>query len=110
MTPELWMLIPDVAIEAESRDWLRTVYDPELGLNLVDLGLIYDITSEHGHVRVTMTLTTLGCPMSDSMPHAVERVLESVPGVQGVQVDLVWDPPWDPERITDDGKRELGMA
>jgi metal-sulfur cluster biosynthetic enzyme len=103
-----WMLIPDDVIESEAWSCLREVYDPEIGINLVDLGLIYDLSSDRGTVEVTMTLTTPGCPMSDSMPPAVQRVLEMIPGVNEVRVDLVWDPPWDPERITDDGKRELG--
>jgi metal-sulfur cluster biosynthetic enzyme len=103
-----WMLIPDEAIATEAWDRLHEVYDPEIGINLVDLGLIYDLVSHGGTVQVTMTLTTPGCPMSDSMPPAVERVLEMVPGVREVTVDLVWDPPWDPERITERGKRELG--
>lgn len=106
--PGSWMLIPDEMVEMEAWDRLRTVYDPEIGINLVDLGLIYDLTSSHGNVQVTMTLTTPGCPMSDSMPPAVQRVLETIPGVTEVKVDLVWDPPWDPERITDEGKHELG--
>lgn len=103
-----WMLIPDEAIEAEAWDRLHEVYDPEIGVNLVDLGLIYVLTSDHGNVQVTMTLTTPGCPMSDSMPPAVRRVLEAVPGVNEVKVELVWEPSWDPERITAEGKRELG--
>ena len=106
--PRLRMLIPDEAIEAEAWDRLHEVYDPEIGINLVDLGLIYDLNSDQGCVQLTMTLTTPGCPMSDSMPPAVQRVLEMIPGVSEVRVDLVWDPPWDPERITDEGKRELG--
>ena len=103
-----WTLIPDDVIEAEAWEWLLTVLDPEIGINLVDLGLIYGLTSSGGHVKVTMTLTTPGCPMSDSMPPAVQRVLETLPGVKDVDVDLVWNPPWDPNRITDEGKRQLG--
>lgn len=106
--PGPWMLIPDEAIESEAWDWLYTVYDPEIGINLVDLGLIYDLTSDHGNVHVTMTLTTPGCPMSDSMPPGVQRVLEAIPGVNEVKVDLVWDPPWNPDRITDKGNHDLG--
>jgi len=106
--PGPWMLIPDEAIEAEAWDRLHEVYDPEIGLNLVDLGLVYDLTSDHGKVHVIMTLTTPGCPMSDSMPPAVQRVIESIPGVIDVDVDLIWDPPWDPDRITGQGRSELG--
>ncbi len=104
----LGMFITDGAIETEAWDRLHGVYDPEIGINLVDLGLIYDVTSEQGTVQVTMTLTTPGCPMSDSMPPAVQRVLEAIPGVNAVGVDLVWEPPWDPERISQQGLRELG--
>jgi metal-sulfur cluster biosynthetic enzyme len=104
----IWMVIPDAAIEGEAWEQLRSVYDPELGINLVDLGLIYDLSSDRGAVQVTMTLTTPGCPLSDSMPPAVQRVVEVIPGVSVVTVGLVWDPPWDPDRITDEGKRALG--
>jgi metal-sulfur cluster biosynthetic enzyme len=106
--PGPWMLISDGAIEAEAWDRLHAVHDPEIGINLVDLGLIYDLTSDHGKVHVIMTLTTLGCPMSDSMPPSVRRVMELIPGVTDVAVDLVWDPPWNPDRITDEAKSELG--
>jgi metal-sulfur cluster biosynthetic enzyme len=75
----LGMLIGDDAIETEVWDLLHGVYDPEIGLNLVDLGLIYDLSSEQGTVQVTMTLTTPGCPMSDSMPPAVRRALDPIP-------------------------------
>lgn len=103
-----WAIIPDEAIDAEAWDRLHEVYDPELGVNLVDLGLIYDVVSDGGNVQAVMTLTTPGCPMSDSMPLAVQRVLEMIPGVSQVAVHLVWEPPWDPERITDEGKQGLG--
>lgn len=96
----------DVVAEAWQR--LEFVYDPELGVNLVDLGLVYDLDSQHGDVRVRMTLTTPGCPMSDSMPEAVQRALETVPGIHSIDVHLVWDPPWQPEMMTDRARRELG--
>lgn len=103
-----WVLITDEAIEEEAWNRLYEVYDPELGINLVDLGLIYDLASDHGKVHVTMTLTVPGCPMSDSMPPAIQSVINVIPGVEDVHVDLVWDPPWDPDRITEEGKRALG--
>jgi metal-sulfur cluster biosynthetic enzyme len=105
---KLGMLITDEAIETEAWDLLREVYDPEIGINLVDLGLIYDLSCEQGTVHVNMTLTTPGCPMSDSMPPAVQRALEPIPGVRTVSVDLIWDPPWDPERISRQARGELG--
>jgi metal-sulfur cluster biosynthetic enzyme len=102
------LTMPDDLIEAEAWERLTTVYDPEVGLNLVDLGLIYELASREGHIHVVMTLTTPGCPMSDSMPDAVQRTLETIPGVKAVDVDLVWAPPWTPERISEAGLRELG--
>ncbi|MGH2448218.1 MAG: metal-sulfur cluster assembly factor [Chloroflexota bacterium] len=107
--PEGFTLISDEAIESEAWARLHEVYDPEIAINLVDLGLIYDLASDHGKVDLTMSLTTPGCPMSDSMPPAVERVLAAIPGVTEASVDLVWDPPWDPDRITDEGRRQLGL-
>lgn len=88
---------------------LRQVYDPELGVNVVDLGLVYGVDIEGSHVRVRMTLTTPGCPLHASLGAAVESAIQlSVPGVESVEVELVWDPPWSPERMTAAGRRELG--
>lgn len=100
--------LADSDIEAEAWDRLEFVYDPELAVNLVDLGLVYELTCRDGDVRVRMTLTTPGCPMSDSMPEAVERALQTVPGVRSIDVELVWDPPWEPEMMTDRARQELG--
>jgi metal-sulfur cluster biosynthetic enzyme len=91
------------------REALRDVIDPEIGLNIVDLGLIYDITVNNGDVLITMTLTTPGCPLHDSIAEAAEEVIRfMVPGVQGVTVDLVWDPPWSPDLISEEGRHLLG--
>src|SRR5690349_10953073 len=80
---------------------LREVYDPELGINVVDLGLIYDIdVRDDRFVSITMTLTTPGCPMHASMGHWVAQALQSVPDITGGAIRLVWDPPWDPSRLT----------
>lgn len=89
---------------------LREIFDPEIPVNIYDLGLIYgvDITSEGG-VAVTMTLTTPHCPVAESMPAEVELRVASVPGVRDAEVNLVWDPPWDPAKMSDDAKLELGM-
>ena len=89
---------------------LKEIYDPEIPVNIYDLGLIYgvDITSD-GHAAVTMTLTTPHCPVAESMPGEVELRVGSVPGVGHAEVNLVWDPPWDPQKMTDDAKLELGM-
>ena len=101
--------MPDDLVAGEARQRLEHVYDPELGVNIVDLGLVYEIEVRRGRVRVVMTLTTPGCPMSDSMPEAVERSLRLIPGVDEVSVDLVWDPPWDPDMMSERARRELGM-
>lgn len=88
---------------------LREIYDPELPVNIYDLGLIYDIQNEDGHVVVEMTLTTPNCPVAESMPGEVEMRVMAVPGVAHADVNLVWDPPWDPSSMTDEAKLELGM-
>ena len=89
---------------------LKEIYDPEIPVNIYDLGLIYGVdVTEGGHVAVTMTLTTPHCPVAESMPGEVELRVGSVPGVGVAEVNLVWDPPWDPQKMTDDAKLELGM-
>jgi FeS assembly SUF system protein len=89
---------------------LKDIYDPEIPVNIYDLGLIYgvDVTGE-GHAVVTMTLTTPNCPVAESMPMEVELRVGAVPGVGSSEVNLVWDPPWDPQKMSDDAKLELGM-
>ena len=89
---------------------LKEIYDPEIPVNIYDLGLIYgvDVTGD-GHVVVTMTLTTPHCPVAESMPGEVELRVGSVPGVGVAEVNLVWDPPWDPQKMSDEAKLELGM-
>jgi metal-sulfur cluster biosynthetic enzyme len=107
-TPHL--RISDDLVLAEAWQQLESVYDPELGINLVDLGLVYRLGVQEGEVEVELTLTTPGCPMSDSMPEAAERALLMIPGVSKVTVDLVWEPRWEPEMMTDRAKRELGWT
>ena len=89
---------------------LKDIYDPEIPVNIYDLGLIYDveITPEH-HAKVKMTLTTPHCPVAESMPGEVELRVGAVPGIGDAEVELVWDPPWDPQKMTDEAKLELGM-
>lgn len=90
---------------------LKEVIDPELGINIVDLGLIYslDIT-EDGRIRIVMTLTTPGCPLHASFAQEIERVLwRSCPTLSGVAVDLVWSPPWNPMMISPEGRQMLGF-
>jgi len=89
---------------------LKEIYDPEIPVNIYDLGLIYavDVTGD-GAVAVTMTLTTPHCPVAESMPGEVELRVSSVPGVRDCEVNLVWDPPWDMAKMSDEAKLELGM-
>ena len=89
---------------------LKDIYDPEIPVNIYDLGLIYgvEITPEH-HARIKMTLTTPHCPVAESMPAEVELRVGAVPGVAIVDVNLVWDPPWDPAKMSDEARLELGM-
>jgi FeS assembly SUF system protein len=88
---------------------LREIYDPEIPVNIYDLGLIYGVDIAGDHVVVTMTLTTPHCPVAESMPAEVEIRVGSVPGVASAEVNLVWDPPWDPAKMSDEAKLELGM-
>ena len=89
---------------------LKDIYDPEIPVNIYDLGLIYDveITPEH-HALIKMTLTTPHCPVAESMPSEVELRVLSVPGIRDAEVKLVWDPPWDPSKMSDEARLELGM-
>ena len=89
---------------------LKEIFDPEIPVNIYELGLIYgvDITEE-GSATVTMTLTTPHCPVAESMPAEVELRVSAVPGVRDAEVNLVWDPPWDMAKMSDEAKLELGM-
>jgi metal-sulfur cluster biosynthetic enzyme len=90
---------------------LKTVIDPELNINIVDLGLIYDIVINDlaGKVEVTMTLTTPGCPLSMVFEEWIPDAIKKVEGVKDVIINLVWEPPWDPDKISDDMKEEMGI-
>ena len=91
-------------------DALKEIYDPEIPVNIYDLGLIYGVdVADGGHAKVQMTLTTPHCPVAESMPAEVELRVASVPGISFADVNLVWDPPWDPQKMSDDAKLELGM-
>ncbi|MFN2309211.1 MAG: SUF system Fe-S cluster assembly protein [Gammaproteobacteria bacterium] len=98
------------SLEAQVISALRAVYDPEIPVNIYDLGLIYtlDIRDDHS-VQIGMTLTAPACPVAGSMPGAVERAVRRVPGIEAVTVELVWDPPWTPERMSDEARLDLGM-
>lgn len=89
-------------------DQLRTVFDPELGINVVDLGLIYDVkVDDNKNVEVTMTLTTPGCPLHDSISSGVKHAVHYLDEVEDVQVNIVWNPPWSPERMSPEALRQL---
>jgi FeS assembly SUF system protein len=88
---------------------LRDIFDPEIPVNIYDLGLIYGVDIADGHVTVTMTLTTPHCPVAETMPGEVELRVMSVPGVATADVNLVWDPPWNPASMSDEARLELGM-
>ena len=89
---------------------LKTIFDPEIPVNIYDLGLIYNVeVTDDGHAVVTMTLTTPHCPVAESMPGEVELRVGSVPGVGFAEVNLVWDPPWDASKMSDEARLELGM-
>jgi metal-sulfur cluster biosynthetic enzyme len=89
---------------------LKRVFDPEIGVNIVDLGLIrgLDVDEAHGHVHVDLTLTSPGCPMGPQMIRDVRAELARLPGIEKVDVDLVWSPPWQPSMMSDAAKDELG--
>jgi len=93
---------------ASVRSALRFVFDPELGLNIVDLGLVRDISVQDGHVTVQMTLSTPACPLAGTIVQGVEQAVRAFEAVTDVDVQLVWDPPWSPEQISPEGRRQLG--
>ena len=90
---------------------LRTVYDPELPVNIYDLGLVYrlDVDEAAGKVQVWMTLTAPGCPVAQTFPATVEDAVEAVQGVNDARVELVWDPPWSRDRMSEAARLDLGM-
>ena len=91
-------------------DALRQVYDPEIPVNIVDLGLVYDVKVEEGkRVQVTMTLTTPGCGMAQQIALSAKQRAQQIPGVEQALVTVVWDPKWDPSRMSPDARRKLGM-
>lgn len=91
-----------------ARDALRRIDDPEAGINIVDLGLIYDVSVVDGRVRVLMTFTTEACPVGPTLAAAAEEALASLPGNPPVDIEITFDPPWTPERITPEGRALLG--
>ena len=101
---------PGSDLQASVVEVLKSIYDPEIPVDIYELGLIYDVAvSEEGDAVVTMTLTTPHCPVAESLPQEVELRAMAVPGIRDAVVNLVWDPPWDPSKMSDEARLELGM-
>jgi len=89
---------------------LHSVEDPELGMDIVELGLVYDVEVEGPRVKVHYSLTSMGCPAGPLIQQNVEEVVQALPGVEDVETELTWDPPWTPEKMSDDAKFILGFG
>jgi len=89
---------------------LRQVEDPELGMDIVDLGLLYDVEVDGPKVKVIHSLTSMGCPVGPMIQEDIHLVASELPGVEQVEVDLTWDPPWTPDKMSDDAKFILGFG
>lgn len=97
------------ASETEVLRALQTVYDPELGLDIVSLGLVYEVNIHDDTVQIVMTLTTPGCPMHDAIGIGAEWALKQLPGINNVEIELTWEPPWDPSRMSEAARFALGF-
>lgn len=95
----------------EEKIWesLSNCYDPEIPVNIVDLGLVYDVQIDNSHVNVKMTLTARGCPMHSQISEDVKSKLLTVEGVTEANVEIVWDPPWNPQMISESARKKLGF-
>jgi len=98
-----------VATKDEVVEILRTVEDPELGMDIVDLGLLYDVEVDGPKVKVTYTLTSMGCPAGAMIQEDIDRVVRELDGVEDVQSELTFEPPWTPDRMSEDAKFILGF-
>jgi FeS assembly SUF system protein len=96
--------------EEEVLTALREVFDPEIPVNIVDLGLVYEVDVKPRRVDVKMTLTAIGCPMAAEVMADVREHLMALPGIEDAGVELIYEPPWSPDRMTEDAKWELGMV
>lgn len=88
---------------------LKTIPDPEIGVSLWDLGLIYDIAIDKGNIRILMTLTSLGCPLFDLIAGPIKKEVGKLPGVKNIEVELTFDPPWNMDRVSQKAKEQLGL-
>lgn len=95
--------------EAEVRDALTHVVDPELHMNIIDLGLVYKIEVDGGSAHIEMTLTSPGCPFGPYLLHQVNEAAANVEGIHEAQVDIVWEPPWGPDKMSEEARLELGF-
>ena len=89
---------------------LRSVEDPELGMDIVELGLLYDVEVDGPKVKVIHTLTSMGCPVGPMIQENIDEIARAMPDVEDVEVELTWDPPWSPEKMSDDAKFILGFG
>lgn len=96
--------------KAQVREALKKVIDPEIGINIIDLGLVYDVQVENDVAHVSMTLTVPGCPLANMLTRQAEQAVRAVEGVRDVKLELTWDPPWNPKMMSDDAKRKLGWS
>jgi metal-sulfur cluster biosynthetic enzyme len=96
--------------KAQVREALKKVIDPEIGINIVDLGLIYDVQVENDVPHVSMTLTVPGCPLAKMLTRQAEQAVRAVEGVRDVKLELTWNPPWNPKMMSEDAKRKLGWG
>lgn len=104
------MTTATVELKDKVMETLHECYDPEIPVNIVDLGLVYDVDiDEEFNVNVTMTLTAQGCPMSDMIDQQVTDALESMDEINNANVDIVWEPRWNPTMISPEGRKQLGM-
>ena len=103
--------LPQRLLEEQIIQALKQVYDPEIPVNIYDLGLIYklDVDADRGSVYVQMTLTAPGCPVAQTFPCTVECAVKEVPGVNDVKVELVWDPPWSEDQMSESARLQLGL-
>ena len=99
-----------MASREEVIDALRVVEDPELGMDIVELGLLYDVEVDGPNVNVTFTLTSMGCPVGPMIEQQISETVASMPGVEAVDTELTWNPPWSPEKMSDDAKFILGFG
>ena len=107
--PEVVALDPE-AVREKVIDGLRTVFDPEIPVNVYELGLIYGVTvAEGGATHIRMTLTTPMCPVAEELPAEIEFKTRAIAGVTSVRLDLVWDPPWSPDMMSEAAELELGL-